>query len=310
MSLDAAATSPSPDLPNVRRGILLMLIGQALFSILNGVVKSLMADFPVSQVIFFRNAMALVTLLLMARGLGGFSALRVNKASPLVLQAVLFTGVLVFVYLAYGNMPLADATAISFLQPLLVVMLSSRLLGEKVSKTGWIAVALGLSGVLLMIRPTGSSSSFGVLMALIGTSFSALYLLHQRDLSREESTLAITFWTLAGCTLLSLPTLPFFWVSPTPTQWCWLLGNGLASGFCQYLTTRALFHSPAATIAPLKYTMIVWAVIIGFVWFGDVPSLGMLAGSVIVIWASILVYRDQEPASLPDAGKPDVQKSR
>ena len=300
-----ASTAPAP-VRNVRHGILLMVVGLALFSVLNGVVKSLMVDFPVNQVVFLRNALALVTLLLMARNFGGLQALRVNRAGPLALQGLLFTGVLVFVYVAYGHMPLADATAISFLQPLLVVMLSSRLLGEKVSKTGWIAVALGLSGVLLMIRPTGNSSAFGVTMSLIGTAFSAVYLLQQRNLSREESTLAITFWTLAGCALLTLPTLPFFWVQPTGEQWAWLIGNGLASGFCQYLTTRALFHAPAATVAPLKYTMIVWAVVIGYLWFGDVPSLGMLAGSAIVIWASWLVYRE-EPAA--DSSQADPAKA-
>lgn len=280
-----------------------MLVGLALFSVLNGVIKSLMVTFPVNQVVFFRNALALVTLLLMARSFGGLQALRVNSPGPLVTQGVLFTAVLGFVYVAYGLMPLADATAISFLQPLLVVMLSWRLLGEKVSNTGWVAVALGLFGVLLMIRPTGNSSIFGVVMALIGTVFSAAYMIHQRDLSRQESTLAITFWTLAGCALLTLPTLPFFWVQPTAEQWVWLIGNGLASGFCQYITTRALFHAPAATVAPLKYTMIVWAVVIGFFWFGEVPSLGMLAGSAIVILASYLVYQD-EPKPVKHAAIP------
>ena len=299
MSLAVSASPPPGVATDVRRGILLMLVGLALLSVLYGVVKSLMGTVPVNQVVFFRNAFALVTLLLMARSFGGLQGLQVKRPSALAMQGLLFTGVLVFGYVAYGLMPLADATAISFLQPLLVVMLSWRLLGERVSKTGWMAVALGLFGVLLMIRPTGNSSAFGVTMALIGAVFSAAYLLHQRDLSRQESTMAITFWTLAGCALLTLPTLPFFWVQPTAEQWVWLIGNGLASGFCQYITTRALFHAPAATVAPLKYTMIVWAVIIGFVWFGEIPSLGMLAGSAIVILASYLVYRDEPAPTKP-----------
>ncbi len=280
--------------PNVRRGMLLMIAGLALFSVLNGVVKFLAETFPVNQIIFFRNFFALATLLAMAPALGGLPALRASNKGGLALQAVQFTGVLGFIFLAYRYMPLADATAISFLQPLLVVLLSAPFLGERVTRVGWIGVILGFAGVMLMMRPTGDASAFGVSMALIGTVFSALSLLQQRNLSRGATSIAIAFWTLGGSALLIAPTLPFGWVTPTPTQWAWLIGNGLASGACQYLTTRALYHAPVGAIAPLNYTKMVWAVLVGFLWFGDVPTFGMLAGSATVIFASFIVYRDQK----------------
>ena len=279
--------------PNVRRGMLLMIAGLALFSLLNGLVKFLAETFPVNQIIFFRNFFALATLLAMAPALGGLRALRVSNKGGLALQAVQFTGVLGFIFLAYRTMPLADATAISFLQPLLVVLLSAPFLGERVTRVGWIGVILGFAGVMLMMRPTGDANIFGVSMALIGTVFSALSLLQQRNLSRGATSIAIAFWTLGGSALLIAPTLPFGWVTPTPTQWAWLIGNGLASGACQYLTTRALYHAPVGAIAPLNYTKIVWAVLVGFLWFGDVPTFGVLAGSATVIFASFIVYRDQ-----------------
>src|SRR5690348_16874327 len=162
--------------PNVRRGMLLMIAGLALFSVLNGVVKFLAETFPVNQIIFFRNFFALATLLAMAPALGGLPALRASNKGGLALQAVQFTGVLGFIFLAYRYMPLADATAISFLQPLLVVLLSAPFLGERVTRVGWIGVILGFAGVMLMMRPTGDASAFGVSMALIGTVFSALSL--------------------------------------------------------------------------------------------------------------------------------------
>ena len=280
--------------PNVRRGMLLMIAGLALFSVLNGLVKFLAETFPVNQIIFFRNFSALATLLAMAPALGGLKALRVTNQGGLALQAVQFTGVLGFIFLAYRYMPLADATAISFLQPLLVVLLSAPFLGERVTRVGWIGVILGFAGVALMMRPTGAASAFGVSMALIGTVFSALSLLQQRNLSRGATSIAIAFWTLGGSALLIAPTLPFGWVTPTPTQWAWLIGNGLASGACQYLTTRALYHAPVGAIAPLNYTKMVWAVLVGFLWFGEVPTFGMLAGSATVIFASFIVYRDQK----------------
>src|SRR5882724_8975473 len=162
--------------PNVQRGMLLMVAGLALFSLLNGVVKGLAETFPVNQIIFFRNLLALVTLLAMVPGLGGLRALRPVNPGGLALQAAQFTAVLGFIFVAYRYMPLADATAISFLQPLLVALLSAPFLGERITRSGWIGVALGFAGVLLMMRPTGTASAFGVGMALIGTVFSALSL--------------------------------------------------------------------------------------------------------------------------------------
>ena len=290
---------PAREERDARRGVVMMLIGLALFSILNGVVKALAETFAVNQIVFFRNGFALVTLLLMARGLGGFAALKVQNRAGMALQAVQFTAVLLFIFVAYRHMPLADATAISFLQPVLVLLLSAPLLGEKVTRLGWLALVLGLCGVLLMIKPTGGGSVFGLTMSVIGTVFSALSLIQQRSLSRNETSLSIAFWTLAGSALLVLPSLPFNWVQPTPAQWALLIGNGLASGACQYLTTRALFHTPVATIAPLSYTKMLWALIVGFVWFGDVPTVLVLAGSAIVIAASALVYLAPKPVAAP-----------
>jgi drug/metabolite transporter (DMT)-like permease len=291
--------APAGEERDARRGVVMMLVGLALFSILNGVVKALAENFAVNQIVFFRNGFALITLLLMARGLGGFAALKVHNRPGMALQAVQFTAVLLFIFVAYRHMPLADATAISFLQPVLVLLLSAPLLGEKVTRLGWIALLLGLGGVLLMVRPSGGGSLFGLTMSVIGTVFSALSLIQQRSLSRNETSLSIAFWTLAGSALLVLPSLPFNWVQPTPAQWALLIGNGLASGACQYLTTRALFHAPVATIAPLSYTKMLWALIVGFIWFGDVPTVLVLAGSAIVIAASALVYLAPKPVPAP-----------
>lgn len=277
----------------------MMLVGLALFSILNGLVKALAEVFPVNQIIFFRNSVALVTLGAIAHGRGGFSALKVGDRTGMALQAVQFTAVLVFIFVGYRHMPLADATAISFLQPVLVLLLAAPLLGERVTRTGWLALCLGLAGVLLMISPTGGSGYFGIIMTLVGTVFSALSLLQQRHLSKNETSIAIAFWTLAGSALLVLPSLPATWVWPTPGQWALLIGNGLASGACQYLTTRALFHAPAGVVAPLAYTKMIWALLVGFLWFGEVPAAIVLFGSSIVIAASALAYLGPRQSAAP-----------
>ncbi len=304
MTLAAPMLAPPLEERDARRGVLMMVIGIALFSLLNGVVKSLAETFAVNQIIFFRNLLALVTLALMARSLGGMRALAVNNPKGMALQAAQFTGVLVFAFIGYRHLPLADATAISFLQPLLVMVLCAPLLGEKVTRHGWFALALGLAGVSLLVQPTGSGSAYGVMMSLAAALFGALSLIQQRSLSRRDTSLSIVFWTLAGSALIVLPTLPLTWVWPSPALWAVLILNGLASGFCQYLTTRAVWHAPVATLAPLKYTMMVYAVVIGFVWFGDVPGLMVIIGSALVIGASLIAYLAPAPAPRPQDATP------
>ncbi len=287
---ELVTTAPA-EAPEARKGILLMLTGLALFSILNALVKGLAEHLPINQIIFFRNAIALVPLLVFSRSLGGRDMLRMTSVPRQFMQGLLFTLVLLFIFFSYRSMPLADATAITFAQPLIVLLLSAPLLGERVSPAGWLAVGLGFTGVLLMAQPTGSGvSALGVGAAVIGTIFSALSLLQQRFMSRTETSISIVFWTLAFSALIIMPSMLWSYVAPTPWLWLVLIGNGFASGLCQYLTTRAIFHAPASTIAPISYTKMLWALLLGFLWFGEVPSLPVLAGSAIVLCAGYLAY--------------------
>ena len=276
---------------DARKGIAFMLGGLALFSILNGVVKAQAAIFPVNQIIFFRNGFGLIALLVVIQAMGGRALLTTRRPAAQALQALLFSGVLFFMFIAYRLMPLADATAIAFLQPLLVLVMSAPLLGERVSLSRWIAVAIGFSGVLLMVQPSGELSRLGAAAAGIATLFSALTLILQRSLSRHDETLTIVFYTMALSTLMLIPSLFWFWVQPTPLQLAGLIAMGLASGLCQYLTTRAVFFAPVASIAPIKYTAMIWAILIGYFWFGDVPTLPVLVGSTIVIAATLIVLK-------------------
>jgi drug/metabolite transporter (DMT)-like permease len=254
-------------------------------------VKAQASLFPVNQIIFFRNSFGLLSLVLLMQMMGGRAMLVTRRPKAQFWQAFCFTGVLLFMFFAYQHMPLADATAISFLQPLLVVVLSAPLLGEKVSLSRWIAVAIGLAGVMLMIQPSGNGNLLGAAAAGIATLFSAICLLQQRFLSRDEATLTIVFYTMLLSSLIVLPSLFWFWVWPTWWQLAGLIAMGLASGFCQYITTRAVFFAPVASVAPMKYTAMLWAIIIGYIWFGDVPTTWVLIGSSIVILATLIVLK-------------------
>lgn len=270
------------------QGIAIMLAGLALFSILNAVVKAQSELFPLNQIIFFRNTFALLPLLAILYWSGGLGRLRTQRASHHVALSLLFTLTLFCIFYAYSVLPLADATAIAFSQPLIVVILASVLAFERANLLGWCSVGIGFAGVLIMVQPSGAGQGMGYAMALLGSALGAGSMLVQRSLALTEGSILIAFYTLSLSAIVTLPSLAFAWAPPTAPQTAGLIAMGVASGLCQYLIVHAFYHASAAIIAPVTYTKMLWAVLIGYLWFGDVPSVQILIGSVIVLVASVV----------------------
>ncbi|WP_281684729.1 DMT family transporter [Thalassobaculum salexigens] len=284
---------PAPTQPDGRRGILLMLVGLLLFSILNGVVKAQTELFPVVQIMFFRNAFAMIPLAMVIMWFGGWRRLRTRMPAWHLLHAGLMSAAIGLIFAGYQRLPLADATAINFAAPLIVTALSAPLLREAVGWVKWVAVGVGFAGVMFMVQPGGDVIRPGALYSLAGTVLSAGAVLITRHLSKHDSTMTIVFAFMGLSSAMVLPLLPAVWVTPTPWQLAGLIAMGLASGGAQYMTTRALFHAPAATIAPMNYTKMIWALLIGFFAFGDWPGPVVLAGSALVLASTWVVYRSE-----------------
>jgi len=279
--------------PDGRRGIVLMLVGLLLFSILNGVVKAQTELFPVVQIMLFRNTFAMVPLAIAIAWFAGWNSLRSERLPLHMLHAVLVSGAIGLIFAGYQRLPLADATAINFAAPLIVTALSAPLLREPVGWVKWAAVIVGFGGVLVMAQPGGDVVREGALYSFCGTALGACGLLLARHLSRHDPTLTIVFLFMALSAAMMVPLVPAVWVTPTPLQLAGLIAMGLASGGAQYMTTRALFHAPAATIAPMNYTKMIWALLIGFFAFGDWPGPVVLVGSALVLASTWVVYRSE-----------------
>jgi drug/metabolite transporter (DMT)-like permease len=274
-----------------RRGLLLMFLGLALFSVLNGVVKAQAEFFPINQIVFFRNAGGALPLLAILFWFGEQRRFTLRHAPLHLLQAAIMTSGILLTFTAFHLMPLANVMAIGFTQPIIVTVASIVFLGERIGRPGWAALVLGLIGVQLMIAPSSAGMNIGALAAACGTVCSATAMMLQRRLTVRESPLLITTWYMVLSSLALLPSLGVFWVTPTGTQLAGLVAMGLASGLLQLVMVQALYHATAATVAPVSYTNMLWAVLIGYVWFGDVPTVFVLAGSVVVIAATALLVR-------------------
>lgn len=284
---------PAPPEPDGRRGILLMLVGLLLFSILNGVVKAQTELFPVVQIMVFRNVFAMVPLGVVILFFARRRSLATRMPHWHLLHAAVMSGGIGLIFAGYQRLPLADATAINFASPLIITALSAPLLGERVGWVKWAAVAVGFAGVMFMVQPSGDVIREGALYSLSGTILAACATLVARHLSKHDSTITIVFLFMALSSVMVMPLLPAVWVTPTPWQLAGLVAMGLASGGAQYMTTRALYHAPAATIAPMNYSKMIWALLIGFFAFGDWPGPVVLAGSALVLASTWVVYRSE-----------------
>src|SRR5690606_6233798 len=196
-------------------------------------------------------------------------------------------------FYALTILPLADVTAINFTMPLFVTALSVPLLGETVGWRRWTAVAIGFSGILLMVRPGASILDPAILIAVASAFGYALAVICMRRLGSTERSATTTLYFTLACAVVGGIAAPFAWVPPTPTGWAALILVGLISGTGQLLMTAGYRFAPAAIVAPFDYVSMVWAVVLGFLIWGEVPTVGVLAGAALVIGSGLyILYRE------------------
>lgn len=289
----AAAGRPFRDRAGRMHAILLLVAGVTLFGIMDGLGKVLGGGYPVVQVVWARYAFAVPVVLAAASPFAWPHLLRCERPALQAGRALLPLVASVTVILAVSLMPLADATAISFASPLLVVALSAPLLGERVSIQSWIGVICGLIGVLVIVRPRAGAIAWAALFPL-GTAFLfALYQLLTRLVSRGDDPVVTLAWTVAVGVVLTSPLLPFAWRPVALVDWPLLALSGVLFGAGQLLLIRAFAIASAGLLAPFTYAQIVAAIVFGVAVFGDVPDLWTMIGTAIVILAGIQVLRKQ-----------------
>lgn len=281
------------------RGIALKLGSVLVFIIMSSMIKTTAAHVPAGQAVFFRSAFAIpviVVWLAMRRELTtGFHA-----KNPIghVWRGLMGTLAMGLGFAGLGYLPLPEVTAIGYTAPLLVVVFAAMFLGEEVRLFRLASVALGLTGVLIVLSPrltllSGEAAShreaLGAMLVLGGAIFAALAQVFVRKLVLHENTSAIVFWFSLTATLLSLATLPFGWVVPSPAEAITLIGAGILGGVGQILLTSSYREADASLVAPFDYASMLFALLIGYFVFAEVPSWTMLAGAALVIAAGILI---------------------
>jgi drug/metabolite transporter (DMT)-like permease len=234
---------------------------------------------------------------------GGLRVMRTNRLAGQFGRAVIWGGSNVASFFGFHLLPVADAIALTFAAPLFLTALSYPILKERVSRERWIAVSVGFVGVLVMARPSGAENAFGVAGAVTCAVCNAVGTLTVRDLCRTEHSASIVTWTAIFMTLMALPALPFFWVTPTPIDFFLFCSIGLIGGVSQYWTTQALSYAPAAAVSPFNYMALIWGSIIGFIVWSEVPTTPIIIGSAIVTLTGLYLLRAETWRRKPVAVK-------
>jgi drug/metabolite transporter (DMT)-like permease len=284
---------PTPSPEEVRRGIAYVITSVFIFSVVNAAVKWLVATYPVTEVVFFRCVFALVPCVVLVMTHGGLASLRTRRLRDHALRAGSQFLSMVFIFIAFGMMPLADAVAIQFASPLFLTVLSIFLLGERVGIHRWSAVLVGFAGVLVMVQPGPGMFASGALFALGNALISASVTIAMRRMSLTESSTTLVAWQGLVTSLLSVCLLPFGWVTPGAFDLALLIGVGAFSGVGQFCWTQGFRYAPAAVAAPFSYMSMIWALAFGFALWGDVPTVTLLAGGVVVAGSGLyILYRE------------------
>jgi drug/metabolite transporter (DMT)-like permease len=282
------------------RGIVAMLIAVAVFSTMDAQLKLLAGHYAPMQVAFLRGVASLPFVLIpvMARG-------RIGRLKPVNVRLHLLRGLLSvlmlgsFIY-AVRESSLATTYSIFMFAPLLVAAISVPLLGEKVSSGQWVAIAVGLGGVLLMIAPRGGGEwvSVGALAAVIAVAAYSLAAVSIRVLSRTDTTESMVFWFSAflsvGAGLLAIPD----WVPLVGAHWPLIVGVGVTGAIGQHFITEAFRRAPAAVVAPFEYTALVWGVVLDVVIWHVLPGTHTITGALIVVAAGLYLMA-RERGRLP-----------
>ncbi len=271
----------------------------AIFVAMSTMIKAA-GSLPAGEVVFFRSLFAMppIIVLLAMRGdlPGAFHTTR-----PFSHFARGFVGVCAMGLGFFGlaRLPLPEAITLNYAQPLLVVVLSAVILRETVRAYRWSAVVVGLIGVFIIAWPKltlfsgdgafGSDEAAGIIATLSAAAASALAMILVRSLVHTEKTGTIVFWFSFSATVLSLLTIPFGWAAPTFEQAALLICAGMCGGIAQLLMTEAYRHAEASVVAPFEYTSMILGIAVGYLLFGDVPTIHMLAGGAIVVGAGIFI---------------------
>lgn len=274
---------------NAARGVFAMVLAVLLFSIADAIAKwSAGNGFYPGQIVFMRYVFGLIPMGI-AILISGFASLKTRRPAAHLLRALLMCVSLLLFFWGLGHLPLAEAMAVAFTGPLFITALSVPILGEKVGLHRWGAVIVGFFGMLIILRPGTDSFRMESLIVLASAFSFAIGVLYTRKISRTETNVAMFAFTTLIAGVATLPIALTTWQSPMPTDWGLFFVLGLAGGAAHFLVIVAYRNAPASVNAPIEYTALIWASLLGWVVWRETTEIQVWLGALLIALAGVYI---------------------
>ena len=278
-----------------------MIAAGAIFAATSAASKWLVATYPVGEVLFSRAVIGLAACAVFILPVTGLAVFNTRRPGAHLVRGLSQTTSQSLLLIAFSMMPLASATAINFSSPLFATLASAIFLKEAVGPARATALVVGFLGVLIVTSPGADTFQMGALFALANAILFGTVTAGVRGMTATESAETLTMYQLVLLSCAYALTLPFAFTMPTAGDALLMTLNGVGNGLAQYWWTRALHMAPTAAVVPFNYLSLVWAVIFGFAIWGEVPTVGLLFGSAVVVGSGLfLLWRESRRAVVPE----------
>lgn len=272
-----------------RLGIAFMLLAILMFALNDTLGKWLLGSYGVGQLLFIRTVSALLVMVPILMRVGWRSLFPASRGWLLAARALIATLEIGAFYVAVSYLPLADTITYWMAAPIYVAALSPFLLGEHVGWRRWTAIIVGFVGVLIALNPSAETLTLPALVSIAGSLLFTLLMITGRAL-RGTPDAAMVFWPLVTSGIAGALTIPFAWTTPALDDLALLALLGIVALGAHYFTNRSLALADASTVTPYQYTLLVWAMLFGWLFFGEVPKTNVLIGGAVIVAAGLYIF--------------------
>jgi drug/metabolite transporter (DMT)-like permease len=272
-------------------GAALTVLAMLAFAGMDAMSKWLVADYPISQLVWIRYGVFCLFAWLVVRRQGLLAAARSRRPwlqGVRTLLAVIESAVFVT---AFRYLPLADTHALAATSPLIVIVLGTLCLGERADAARWLAVVSGFVGMLMIVRPGLRAFEWPMLLPLLGALLWAGYQILVRLCTRADSADTTLVWSAFVAFAATSLVGPWQWQWPDATGWVLLIATALLNALANYTLIKALDHAEASAVQPYAYTLLVWVTLLGLALFGDFPDTWTILGAAIIVGGSLYAWR-------------------
>jgi drug/metabolite transporter (DMT)-like permease len=271
------------------KGIGCMVLSLFTFTVSDAVTKWLTQTYPIGELIFVRSFFIILPVLMVVWYQNDWGSLRTVNRRMQFLRAFLVVLSTVLIVTSLKLLPLADYVAFLHAAPLIITALAWPLLREHVGWHRWAAVIFGFVGILIMTRPAPGIFQIAALVPIAAACSTAIRDIVTRRMSETESTNAMMVWPVIGLVVASAPFAPAGWVTPDLADFTLMALSGFLVGISHYLLIEAYRFAEVTLVAPFKYSSLVWAVLLGYMVWGQLPDVWIATGATIVIASGLYI---------------------